>query len=928
MVDQEYIPPTTSDPISLPPALLRAAGCVLLWLDHRGEIVRSSPQAGVFLMDEQLEGQALTALVMPGWHTPIQARLLLGMAEPQPLNLVCQLRLPSGRRPWVTLTLMPLDDLAHEARFLVMLQDGSAHRTELELPHDADTRYRDLFRATFDAIAVERDNRVLDINPAFEKLFGTTRSEAVGMAQLHYIAPDQHFSVRQHLQAHPEAPLETTAIDKDGQPFPVEVLGKVIDYQGTQVIYVTVRDLREQKAAARAIHQREQMYRSLARNLPNSAVFLFDRDLTLHIAEGPVLNMVPGAFGGRDSEDQPLPETTPEHQRLREALRVVFNGQAVQDEYELEGRIFRVHAVPLFEYDDAGDIRMGMALAQDVTEQRLAAEQLISSERRNWALLSALPDTLYVLRSDGVFTAYHTLDETRSLAGRTHDLIGSHIKDVDLPVSVVNEILMYLELVLETRTPQAFQYSLETDDETTHFDARMVAVNDDEVLALVRDITPLKRIQDELSAHVEHLTILRQIDSELSDYLSVDYVVQLGLDAAMRLSGATSGFVALVNDADADAPELFTIGAYDEGSLRHQMRQPDNLVMQANRDHNPLMQVNLPETRAVRPFLDDTVAQIALPLISQTRGDFLGVVNLETRYQGRFNEDNFAFLRLITGRLVSTLENARLYRRIQEQLAELKHLYDAVSNLEQLKTDMIRIASHDLKNPLGGLMGYQEMLRSEIASELSDKQLTYLRSMEEAAQQMQRIVTGILSLERIEQMAQEATSRVFDLAELTRKTAREQLPHAQLKDQDYQLNVEPGALYIMGDPLQIHEALANLISNAIKYTPAQGTVSVHLEGNGEQISFRVVDTGYGVPEAQQKRLFQPFFRAKSEQTKKIEGTGLGLHLVKNIVERHGGKMIFQSVEGQGSTFGFWLPQADAPAERPIDLDAMRSMMVG
>ena len=110
-----------------------------------------------------------------------------------------------------------------------------------------------------------------------------------------------------------------------------------------------------------------------------------------------------------------------------------------------------------------------------------------------------------------------------------------------------------------------------------------------------------------------------------------------------------------------------------------------------------------------------------------------------------------------------------------------------------------------------------------------------------------------------------------------------------------------------GDPMLLYEAISNIIGNAIKYTPKAGTVHVWLTVEGQSACVRVHDNGYGIPEEQQERLFSPFYRVQTEETQEIEGTGLGLHLVKNIIERHNGNMVFSSVYGEGSTFGFNLP---------------------
>ena len=114
-----------------------------------------------------------------------------------------------------------------------------------------------------------------------------------------------------------------------------------------------------------------------------------------------------------------------------------------------------------------------------------------------------------------------------------------------------------------------------------------------------------------------------------------------------------------------------------------------------------------------------------------------------------------------------------------------------------------------------------------------------------------------------------------------------------------------------GDPVQLYEAASNLINNGIKYTPEGGSVTVRLYATDKSAVFEVEDTGIGVPEEFRTGLFKPFYRVKTNETKDIDGTGLGLYLVKGIVERHGGQMRFQTEHGKGSIFGFELPLTGA-----------------
>lgn len=234
-------------------------------------------------------------------------------------------------------------------------------------------------------------------------------------------------------------------------------------------------------------------------------------------------------------------------------------------------------------------------------------------------------------------------------------------------------------------------------------------------------------------------------------------------------------------------------------------------------------------------------------------------------------------------------------------------LLDRISRLEQLKSDMIRLGAHDLKDPLTTIAGYLDLIKTEPPTRTIADIQPYLSAMERGAGMIRRIVEDILSLDRIERLAQEQAREVIDVAALISTAFADSQPRALDKRLDYTLTLDGVGFNVCGDPVQLREAASNLIGNAIKYTPEEGQVRVVLTRDGESLVFRVTDTGYGIPESMHAKLFQPFFRAKTTETSGIVGTGLGLYLVKGIVERHAGSMVFESDYGSGSTFGFRLP---------------------
>ena len=118
---------------------------------------------------------------------------------------------------------------------------------------------------------------------------------------------------------------------------------------------------------------------------------------------------------------------------------------------------------------------------------------------------------------------------------------------------------------------------------------------------------------------------------------------------------------------------------------------------------------------------------------------------------------------------------------------------------------------------------------------------------------------------------------------------------------------------VMGFPLGLKQAVANIVANALKYTPVDGNISIRVQRQGNVMVFEVADTGYGIPESEQATIFQPFERATTPETKMIEGTGLGLHIVKTVIEHNKGEIVFASEYGTGSLFGFKLPLAEQEA---------------
>lgn len=416
-----------------------------------------------------------------------------------------------------------------------------------------------------------------------------------------------------------------------------------------------------------------------------------------------------------------------------------------------------------------------------------------------------------------------------------------------------------------------------------------------------RDVTQQQAVEAVLNTRVQQLATLRRVDDALMNKLDVEYVLNIAIDAAMDLSRAESGGIALVEDGEVRL--VNTRGKYRELLTDTYPPRASGIVARVIRECKPVLISDVSKDPDYLSAIPDTHAQITIPLVS--RDLLIGVLNLETPESDRFTQDVFELIKLVTARISVALDNARLYQQARQHLTELQTLYGKVRYLELLKTDMIRIAAHDLRNPIHLVNSYAELLQDDLSDVLDDQHRQFLESIKRAASQMLRITNNVLSPERIEQNAE--TMQILDLSRIVEEVYAAHTDQARQKRLKYEVAVPEQPLKVNGDAVQLGEALTNLIVNAIKYTPPGGRILVSLVQQRTRATVSIEDTGFGIPLEQQEKLFQPFFRADMPETKDIEGTGLGLHLVKNIVDRHFGKVFYQSGQGGGSTFGFELP---------------------
>ena len=237
----------------------------------------------------------------------------------------------------------------------------------------------------------------------------------------------------------------------------------------------------------------------------------------------------------------------------------------------------------------------------------------------------------------------------------------------------------------------------------------------------------------------------------------------------------------------------------------------------------------------------------------------------------------------------------------------LLHDVSRLSALDKIKANFLSMVSHQLKSPLSSTLLQTSILLDGIVGELNDKQMDLLQKVRNRIKGMVDLIHDILDVCFVEEGGYLKQIEHLDVAEILKRTVELIQPQVQDKNIALQVKIEDNLPVISGNRSSVEAMFINLISNAIKYTPPGGKVNVEMGENAQNIQLEVSDTGIGVEDVDFPRIFDKFYRVKSEMTKNISGTGLGLSIVKSVVEAHRGAINVESKVGEGTTFTVLLP---------------------
>lgn len=773
----------------------------------------------------QANFQVLADLTHPDDRETFEKSVAASAATGATWEWVGRIITPSGKLKWVQGASRLERQLSGELLWDGLLVDITQRKqAEFDL-RASEGRLQSFFEATFEAVLIHDQGKILDVNYAAEAIYGYSKAEFMERSVLDLAAPCSRDLIQLRAQMPSDQPFEAVGLKKDGTTFIGEVSGKTIIYQG-------------QKARVAGI--------------------------------------------------------------------------------------------------------------RDITARKQAEDALRQSEARNRAFLHAIPDLIFRFSRDGTYLDCHA-EIVSDLLAPASELLGKKLQDI-VPEAIAELFLQHMQEALATGVTQSLEYELPIQGTVRYWEARLVVCGEDEVLAIVRDLTQRKRAEEERLLNAERDRLLAQIALRIRQSLNIEQILQTTVAEVRQFLECDRVFITCIDQqlqshvaAESIAPNYDSIlGLLQCDAYINELRA---LFQTGN-----VQVINDTATAEVSALRAQYFAQyhvkacMAVPMIinEQLFGNL--VVHQCDRIR-HWQPFELNLLITLATQVEIALQQAQLYqqvqdlnanleRQVEERTQQLEQKYTELQELNRLKDIFLYAVSHDLRTPvLGWLMVLKNLLNPQLPIIGNQEQQTdqvqkvipvsrsILERMVQSSDRQLRLINSLLEVHASEVGGMILQREPIQLSELVQFLVEDFEPLAA-KNQAKIINQVPNSLPIIdADSTQLRRVFENLISNAFNHNPPGIRLILEAQVKDNIIYFSVTDNGVGISQemsdsraaSSENRLFQLYFQGqeakRTQRHRPYTGLGLGLYLCRQIITAHGGEIGVKSRLGKGTTFWFTLPVA-------------------
>ncbi len=446
---------------------------------------------------------------------------------------------------------------------------------------------------------------------------------------------------------------------------------------------------------------------------------------------------------------------------------------------------------------------------------------------------------------------------------------------------------------------------------------------DEQSRLIVRTDMELNKTQEELDKKIAGLYALQRLSRAISTTLEESQIFKMIEATYLEELGFEKGCAFLWSETEKKFLLQMNIGYLEDEAeaIESSLDLNKDNYLELIKSERTLSSISKPMDTSLKEKIKQffKVESFIISSILPKEGNkgflFMGTQHLDTL----INEGDEELITILANQLGQALENARLFektwrtqldleKKVEERTRDLTRVLNEVKNISNRKTDFVSSVSHELRTPLTSIKGYASILLTGKLGNLPPEIKDRLDKINRHSDELVHLVNDLLDIARIESGRVVMKREPLDLKSVVEKVV--DLLSVQLKEKQVRLSssIPEDANTIFADRSQIERVFINLIGNAIKFTPQKGKITIHTHKAQNGVQVDISDTGCGIPEEALEKIFEEFYRVDNLINQEAKGTGLGLTLVKHIVEAHNGKIWLKSKLNAGSTFSFTIPQ--------------------